>query len=345
MSLFRSKRQARRSRRQLVESLEARNLLAADPIITEFMADNRDTYFDEDGAAPDWVEIHNRGDESIDLAGWYLTDNAATLTAWQFPSTNLEPGQYAIVFASGNDREGTGPNGEHHANFTLQQNGEYLALVMPDGLTVTSQYSSDGSEYPSQREGVSYGIVNQTLEVTVLVEEGDVAHTLIPDAADATNFANTWRGGDEVSFDAAGGAASWIEGATSVGFGTGALITAGLVQDLDADNGVATNGSTVTTWSNQVGGSGDDVVTNRGTPELVTGPNGHNAVRFVSDDRLAGDDHPVFDSLMNGSGYTWFVVSQPVNQNAVTKNQMIGTLREGTPGSESRSPRRLVTST
>jgi hypothetical protein len=221
-------------RRFLVETLESRDLLAADPIITEFMANNRDTLFDEDGAASDWIELHNRGDQSIDLAGWYLTDNAAALPAWQFPATSLDPGQYVIVFASGKDRVGTGPMGEHHSNFNLEQNGEYLALVMPDGQSVTSEYSVNGTDFPQQREGVSYGVVNQVLQETVLVEEGDVVHTLIPDANDNTNFGDSWRGGDETAFATAGGTANWIGGVSSVGYGTGTLVTAGLVQDLDA---------------------------------------------------------------------------------------------------------------
>ncbi|MCA9265972.1 MAG: hypothetical protein KDA60_19055, partial [Planctomycetales bacterium] len=49
-----------------IESLECRCLLAADPIISEFMASNAGTLTDGDGASSDWIELFNRGDESID---------------------------------------------------------------------------------------------------------------------------------------------------------------------------------------------------------------------------------------------------------------------------------------
>ena len=65
-----------------------------DLLITEVMADNESTLADEDGDFPDWVEIYNAGTNSVDLNGWYLTDNAGNLTKWRFPSTNLAVNGY-----------------------------------------------------------------------------------------------------------------------------------------------------------------------------------------------------------------------------------------------------------
>ena len=42
--------------------------------------------------------------QTIDLSGWYLTDDAADLTQWQFPDVTLATGEYLVVFASGKDR-------------------------------------------------------------------------------------------------------------------------------------------------------------------------------------------------------------------------------------------------
>ena len=80
-------------------------LRAADTVlITEFMASNTSTLPDEDGAYSDWVEIYNAGTNTVNIGGWYLTDDAANLTKWQFPATNMAPHTFMIVFCSNKDR-------------------------------------------------------------------------------------------------------------------------------------------------------------------------------------------------------------------------------------------------
>src|SRR5262245_46240579 len=92
----------RRTRRGKLgcEPLEARTMLAADPIISEFMAINSSTIADGEGRNSDWIEIHNPGDAPIDLVGWHLTDNESNPTKWTFPSVVVPAGGYLVVFAS-----------------------------------------------------------------------------------------------------------------------------------------------------------------------------------------------------------------------------------------------------
>src|SRR2546422_6674568 len=73
-------------------------------LITEFMANNASILADEDGDFSDWIEIHNAGSDTVDLLDWSLTDNASSLTQWRFPSTNIPPGGFLVVFASQKDR-------------------------------------------------------------------------------------------------------------------------------------------------------------------------------------------------------------------------------------------------
>src|SRR5262245_2379029 len=116
----------RRNRRALgCEPLEPRALLAAAPIISEFVASNSGGLNDGNGATPDWIEIYNPGDAAIDLAGHYLTDNSINLTRWQFPSATLDAGEFLVVFASGDGVPD--PAGNLHTNFSLNNAGEYLA--------------------------------------------------------------------------------------------------------------------------------------------------------------------------------------------------------------------------
>src|SRR5687768_15165241 len=51
----------RRLRAGRLEQLEPRTMLAADFVITEFMASNDGTLLDEDGDTSDWIEIQNVG--------------------------------------------------------------------------------------------------------------------------------------------------------------------------------------------------------------------------------------------------------------------------------------------
>src|SRR5688572_14140322 len=117
---------------RLVESLESRQLLAATtPIISEFMADNGNTLADQDGAFSDWIEIHNPTPNTVNLDGYYLTDDASLPLKWRIPSVTLPASGNLVVFASGKDRAVAGQ--ELHTNFELDAAGDYLALVKPDG--------------------------------------------------------------------------------------------------------------------------------------------------------------------------------------------------------------------
>ena len=88
------------------------------------------------------------------------------------------------------------------------------------------------------------------------------------------------------------------------------IVTTGLIQDLDADVGV-TGTSPVTAWANQgsLGAAGNVSSTGGiGSVTLLSGVAGtHNALRFVSGS-LLGTDASSYDSLANGSGFTWFAV-------------------------------------
>lgn len=124
----------------------------AQVVISEFMANNHKTLADQDGEFSDWIEIHNNGATSVNLSGWSLTDSPNQLAKWRFPNVTLGPGSDLIVFASGKDRAVAGA--QLHSNFSLDAAGEYLALVMPDGVTIASQFSPT---YPEQIADVSYG--------------------------------------------------------------------------------------------------------------------------------------------------------------------------------------------
>jgi hypothetical protein len=132
----------------LVTLLLAANSFGQEPVfINEFMANNATSITDENGDHVDWIELRNASDADVDLAGYYLVSKTKR---WKFPATNIVANGYLIVYASGKDR--TTPR--LHTNFSLDTDGEYLAFVKPDGVTIASEFSP---AYPKQYKDYSYG--------------------------------------------------------------------------------------------------------------------------------------------------------------------------------------------
>jgi hypothetical protein len=88
-------------------------------VINEFAADNTQI-LDPAGEAEDWIEMYNNTNQSVSLAGLYLSDDFANPTKWQFPSNAaIAANGYLIVWAD----DDAGQEGLH-ANFKLSASGE-----------------------------------------------------------------------------------------------------------------------------------------------------------------------------------------------------------------------------
>ncbi|MES2709608.1 MAG: chitobiase/beta-hexosaminidase C-terminal domain-containing protein [Verrucomicrobiota bacterium] len=134
------------------------------PVLTEFLADNTRSLKDARGDRADWVEIHNPNAFSISLAGFFLTDSAASPAKWRFPALIVPAEGYLVVFADGQDRLDA-VSGEAHTNFSLTRNGEYLALTAKDGVTPLNRFPKNWPAVPNPPEqgtDISYGNVGNT---------------------------------------------------------------------------------------------------------------------------------------------------------------------------------------
>lgn len=100
----------------------------------------------------DWIEIYNPNNTVVQLDAYYLTDNPGDLTKWNFPAVTIPANGYLVVFASGADT--IDPSGYAHTNFSLSADGEFLAIVRPDGTTIDDSFSPT---YPEQFTDTSYG--------------------------------------------------------------------------------------------------------------------------------------------------------------------------------------------
>ena len=152
------------------------SLRAADTlVISEFMANNEKSFKDDFGQYSDWIEIHNPGLDSINLNGYFLTDDASNLKKWMFPPRELAPGRHLVVFTSGGNR--VDPGRALHTNFRLSSSGEYLALVGPDGSSIIQEFAP---AFPPQTADVSYGLAVEELRGGVVVPENAAVRFLIP---------------------------------------------------------------------------------------------------------------------------------------------------------------------
>ena len=116
-------------------------------VINEIMAANSATIADQDGEFDDWIELYNNSTSAVVLDGYYLSDNAANLTKWSFPTgTTINANDYLIIWAD-EDPLQTGL----HADFKLSGSGESLTLS-DNNLKLIDEIS-----FGNQTSDISYG--------------------------------------------------------------------------------------------------------------------------------------------------------------------------------------------
>ncbi|MCX6895839.1 MAG: lamin tail domain-containing protein, partial [Verrucomicrobia bacterium] len=131
------------------------NLPTPDLVVNEILCGNIATngLADEDGELQEWIELYNRGAQSVNLTNWSLSDDPEIPGQWIFPARTLAPGDYLVVFASGKNRKPA--VGQLHTNFKISPGGEPLGLYSPDS---PRKLVSGFAPYPEQRNDISYGL-------------------------------------------------------------------------------------------------------------------------------------------------------------------------------------------
>ncbi len=79
-------------------------IAAQDLKINELMSSNSGTVFDEDQDTPDWIEIFNYDQQSLQLDNFFLSDDRNEPLKWQLPAGILQPGAPMLIFASDKNR-------------------------------------------------------------------------------------------------------------------------------------------------------------------------------------------------------------------------------------------------
>jgi hypothetical protein len=121
-------------------------------IINEVMAKNGIAVADEHNEYDDWIEIYNSTNNTIDIAGYYFSDEFENLTKWKIPSgsqkTKISAHGFMIFWADEQTEQSV-----RHLNFKLSAKSDRVALTAPDGITIVDTLS-----FGRQQRNISYGL-------------------------------------------------------------------------------------------------------------------------------------------------------------------------------------------
>jgi spore coat protein CotH len=101
-------------------------------VINEIMAGNVTAVADQNGEYDDWVELYNGNSFSLNLNGYYLSDNENDLTKWTFPNVTIPANDYLIVWC---DTAG-GTQSGLHTTYRLSADQEEVYLTDPTGTVI-----------------------------------------------------------------------------------------------------------------------------------------------------------------------------------------------------------------
>lgn len=104
----------------------------AQVVIHEFVARNNTGIQDENNQYEDWLELANLSGSSVDISGYYMTDDLNVPTKWIIPAnTVLAPGATLLIWCDEDLNEGP-----FHADFKLSAAGEEIGLFARNGTTL-----------------------------------------------------------------------------------------------------------------------------------------------------------------------------------------------------------------
>lgn len=131
-------------------------------IINEISASNASTLFDEDGDAPDWIELYNSSSAAVSLADYYISDDNDEPFKFRLPEITLGAGNYMLLFASDKNREG----GEFYWN-TVIRSGDGTKYFIPTTSVSDSwiNHEFDDSAWQTGTFGIGYGDNDDSTQV------------------------------------------------------------------------------------------------------------------------------------------------------------------------------------
>ena len=102
--------------------------------INEVMSSNRNTLSIADGSTPDWIEVINVTDSSVEIGGYQLAKSANATMVFTFPDMWLEAGEAVLVYCDSRIRENALE--DLHAPFRISSAGDTLLLFNAEDTAV-----------------------------------------------------------------------------------------------------------------------------------------------------------------------------------------------------------------
>jgi len=89
------------------------------------------------GLDPDWIELHNRTKDPINIGGWFLSDSSSDLTKYRIPPGTIIPGNGFLIFYEDTNFGPGSTDLNRVTSFGLSDDGEtiYLSSAISDQLT------------------------------------------------------------------------------------------------------------------------------------------------------------------------------------------------------------------
>jgi len=132
------------------------------------------------GDSPDWLELHNRSAEDIDISGWFLSDGRSNLKKYRIPAdTIIEAGAF-LTFTEDLHFGEDSPDPGRLEGFALSDTGETLYLSSGFGDQLTSyRFEEDfGPSFEGQTIGFHYKISSDSYDFVIM-------ETATPNASNA----------------------------------------------------------------------------------------------------------------------------------------------------------------
>lgn len=144
-------------------------------------------FTDENGEDVDWVEVYNYSNATVNLNGYYLSDNPNNLDKWQFPAIELPSQQLITICASGRENVKV-PN--HWESIVKAENiwKYWSGSTPPANYGDWNQNGYNDQNWSSGQGGIGYGdnddntIISATPSVLMRRE------FVISDLSDITNL-------------------------------------------------------------------------------------------------------------------------------------------------------------
>ncbi|MCB9765795.1 MAG: lamin tail domain-containing protein [Alphaproteobacteria bacterium] len=119
--------------------------------INEFMASNSAWVFDEsdpeDPWTPDWIEIYNPADVSVDLEDFTISDDLEEPDKHTLGDLSVPAGGFLLLYADGDPELG-----DEHLGFKLNREEDAIGLFSPEGVPLDQiTYTDQVTDYSAAR--------------------------------------------------------------------------------------------------------------------------------------------------------------------------------------------------